>query len=55
MNKGLIYLFISIGGFIGSYIPVLLGQSAFSLISIIGGGIGAIAGLWLAVKIGNST
>lgn len=53
MNKGLVYLLLSIGGIIGSYVPVLLGQDAFSLASIIGGLVGGIAGIWLAVKVSN--
>jgi len=53
MNKGLMYLFILVGGAIGSYIPVLLGQSAISIASIVGGGVGAIAGVWAAWKLNN--
>jgi hypothetical protein len=52
--KGLIYLGILIGGAIGSYVPVLLGQGAFSLASIFGSGVGSILGLWAGYKLGNS-
>ena len=53
MTKGLVYLLIFIGGAIGSYVPVLFGQSAFSFISIIGGLVGSIAGVWAAVKLND--
>jgi hypothetical protein len=52
--KGLIYLGVIIGGLIGSYIPVLFGQSAFSFVSILGGTIGSFAGLWVAYKLTSS-
>jgi hypothetical protein len=54
MNKGLMTLFIIIGGLIGSYIPILLGQDSFSIASILGGGVGSIAGIWAAYKLSNS-
>lgn len=53
MNKSLAYIFILIGGVIGSYAPVLFGQSAFSVAGVLGGGIGALAGLWLAFKLSS--
>jgi hypothetical protein len=54
MNKGLITLFIFVGGAIGSYIPVIFfKQSDFSFASIVGGGIGSIVGIWAAFKVGN--
>jgi hypothetical protein len=52
--KGLIYLGIFVGGAIGSYLPVLFGQDAFSAAGIIGGTIGSFAGLWAGYKLGNS-
>lgn len=51
MNKGFISLLAGIGGVIGSYVPVLFGASGLSGWSILGGLIGGIAGIWLAVKI----
>lgn len=51
MSKGLIYFAVFIGGLIGSYIPVLFGQSYFSAISIIGSVVGSLAGIWAAVKL----
>jgi hypothetical protein len=53
VNKGVIYLFITIGSVLGSYIPVLWHAGIFSAASIIGGFIGALAGLWAAIKFGD--
>jgi hypothetical protein len=51
MNKGLITLLAGIGGTIGGYVPVLFGAGGLSGWSILGGLVGGIAGIWLAVKI----
>lgn len=42
----LLWLFVSIGGVIGSYIPVMLGADGFSLWSILAGAIGSFVGIW---------
>jgi gas vesicle protein len=52
--KKLIYLGIAVGGAIGSYVPVLFGQDAFSAISLIGGTIGSFVGLWAGYKLGSN-
>ncbi len=45
------YLMITIFGTIGSYIPVLFGDSSFlSPWSILGGAIGSFFGIWVAIK-----
>jgi hypothetical protein len=49
MNKGLILLFVTIFSVVGSYVPVLLGESMLSGWSILGGFIGGLFGIWLAV------
>lgn len=54
MTKGLVYLLIFVGGFIGSYIPVLWGDDFFSLWSIVFGTIGSFVGVWAAYKIGQN-
>jgi len=51
MNKGFILLFASIFSLIGSYIPVLLGESFIGGWSILGGLVGGLFGIWLAVWI----
>jgi hypothetical protein len=53
MNKGLLYLCITIGGIVGGYIPVLLGAGGLSMISILGSAVGGFAGIWLAYRIDN--
>jgi hypothetical protein len=53
LMKGLIYLGITVGGIIGSYIPVLFGQDGFSFISLVGGTIGSFVGLWAGYKLGK--
>jgi hypothetical protein len=49
--KSLIYLFAIVGSTAGSYLPVLFGVSMLSPISILGGLVGGIAGIWLALKL----
>jgi len=51
MNKGLMWISITVGGLIGSYIPVLFGSGSLSGWSILGGGVGGLAGIWAAVKL----
>jgi hypothetical protein len=52
MNKGMLYLWITIGGIVGSYLPVILFHvSGLSAISIVGGVIGGLAGIWVAIKL----
>jgi hypothetical protein len=54
MSKGLAYLAITIGGAIGSYLPViLLHQDSLGLLSILGGVVGGLAGIYLAYRISN--
>ncbi len=48
----MIWIFIGIGGFIGSYLPVLFGGDAFSGWSIVSGTIGSLLGIWAYKKIG---
>ena len=50
MNKTLILVFVTVFSLIGSYIPVLLGDhDMLSGWSILGGFVGGIFGIWLAV------
>ena len=51
MNKGMIYLGATVGGVVGSYVPVVLFHAGgLSGASILGGLIGGIAGVWLGYK-----
>lgn len=51
MNKGLILLSLTIFSAVGSYVPILLGDDSGLLSgwSILGGLVGGIFGVWLAV------
>lgn len=49
MNKGFVIFCITIFSTIGSYIPVLLGESILGGWSILGGLVGGVFGIWLAV------
>jgi hypothetical protein len=51
MNKGAILLFATIFSIVGSYIPVLLGEGFFSVWSVLGGMVGGLFGIWLALWI----
>jgi uncharacterized membrane protein YeaQ/YmgE (transglycosylase-associated protein family) len=42
------------GCFVGGYVPALWGASSLSLESLLFGVIGAIAGIWLGVRISES-
>jgi hypothetical protein len=53
MNKRLMYLSITIGSPVGSYIPVLWHAGFFSVASILGGLVGAFAGVWAALKLND--
>ncbi len=53
MSKGFMWLLITIGSTVGSYIPVLWHAGFFSVASILGGLIGAFAGVWAAYKLGD--
>jgi len=51
MSKSLLMLGVFIGSLVGGYIPTLFGADAFSISSVIFGGLGSIIGLWLAYRI----
>lgn len=53
MNKKIIMIGMIAGSLIGGYLPTLFGANAFSITSIITGGIGAIIGIWLTFKLLN--
>ena len=48
-----IWLGMLIGSTIGGFVPELWHASAFSYASVLFSGIGALAGLWIGVKLGN--
>lgn len=50
MNKKTILLFAGVFGFVGAYLPVLLGvDDGLGSWSILGGAVGGLIGIWVAV------
>jgi hypothetical protein len=54
MGRSVIGLCMGFGGFVGGYIPVLWGASSFSLESCLLGALGAVAGVWIGVRISEA-
>jgi hypothetical protein len=50
-SKKIVWLFMTIGLFVGGFIPVLWGGSEFSFSSIILSGVGGIIGIWFGFKL----
>ncbi len=54
MNRRfMIYLFLTIGSFVGGWIPTLWGAGALSFQSLLGGLIGGLVGIWTGFKLGQ--
>ena len=51
MGKGAIGMCAGFGSVVGGYVPVLWGASAWGLTSLLFSAIGAVAGIWLALRI----
>ena len=52
MAKTVIFIGVIVGSIVGAYIPVLLFHvSALSLLSLVMGFVGAVAGAWLGWKL----
>lgn len=45
---------ITVGSTIGGYLPTFIGQSQFSVASILGGLVGGVAGVFVARRIAES-
>jgi hypothetical protein len=54
MGRSVIGLCGGFGCFVGGYVPVLWGASSFSLQSLLFGAAGAVAGIWLGVRISEA-
>ena len=53
MEKKFIMLGMVLGSFAGSYIPVIWGDSAFSMTSLFFGALGGIIGIWDGYKVAD--
>jgi hypothetical protein len=51
MDKKIIYIGMLVGSIAGGYIPVLWGAGIFSVTSVLFGGLGGIAGIWIAYRL----
>jgi hypothetical protein len=51
MGRSAIGLGAVLGGTVGSYMPVLWGASSFSLVSLLFGAVGAVAGVMLGARL----
>lgn len=47
MEKSAIMIGMAIGSTIGGYVPTFFGADAFGLVSVLGGLVGGILGIWL--------
>ena len=54
MSVKFVWIGLTVGSMIGSYIPVLWGDNPFSLSAIIFSGIGGAIGLWLGYRVDQS-
>lgn len=53
MDKKVVMIGILIGSTLGGYIPTFFGVGAFSMISLLGGFVGGVAGIWISYKLLN--
>jgi uncharacterized membrane protein YeaQ/YmgE (transglycosylase-associated protein family) len=52
-SKSLVWIGLTVGSAIGSYIPALWGAGLFSFSSIILGSLGAIIGIYIGFRLSN--
>jgi hypothetical protein len=50
-RKSAVMLGMIIGSTAGGYVPALFGAGGFSFVSIVGGMVGGILGIWIAFKL----
>jgi hypothetical protein len=53
MTKKFIMLGMVVGSFAGSYIPLIWGDSAFSMSSLFFGALGGFIGIWAGYTVAN--
>ena len=45
---------VGFGTLVGGYVPALWGDSGFSLIAVVFGAVGGLAGLWIGLRVSSS-
>ena len=51
VNKKVLWMCMAVGSTVGGYLPTVVGQGSFSLASIVGSAVGAVAGVFAASRI----
>lgn len=52
-TKVSVFIFMTIGSFVGGYIPNLWGDGTFSMSALVLSSVGAIVGIYIGFKIGQ--
>jgi hypothetical protein len=53
MGRSVIGLCGGFGTLVGGYVPVLWGASSFSLVSLVFGLVGGVAGVWIGARVAD--
>jgi hypothetical protein len=53
MERRVIWLFVLAGSIVGGLVPEAWGASSFGLAAFVGGTLGAVAGVWAGIRIGE--
>jgi len=51
VNRKVLWMCMAVGSTIGGYLPTLVGQGSFSVASLLGSGLGGVAGVLAASRI----
>jgi hypothetical protein len=51
MGRSVIGLCVVLGSGVGSYVPVLWGAGSFSVVSLLFGALGGVAGVWVGARL----
>jgi outer membrane lipoprotein SlyB len=51
MHRGILWICIAVGSTIGGLLPTLVGEGAFSVASVLGSTVGAVAGVAAASRL----
>ncbi|MGZ4340492.1 MAG: hypothetical protein ACXVQ3_10585 [Gaiellaceae bacterium] len=51
MNRKVLWMCMAVGSTVGGYLPTFAGQGSFSVASLVGSGLGAVAGVFAATRI----